>query len=84
MGRDEKTVWANLRQPALATVDKQGREIHLWSVSRDEPRLDRILRGTSSETIEEVTLDPNGRFVSADAKGERVRHRLWDLAAPPA
>ncbi len=83
VGRDEKTVWANGRQPGLATVDKQGREIHLWSVSRAEPRKDRILRGSSSETIEAVALDPNGRFVSADAKGERVRHRLWDLLAPP-
>ena len=83
MGRGEKTVWASLSQPGLATVDSQGREIHLWSVSRHQPRLERILHGTTSETIGGVSLDPIGRLVSADAKGERLRLHLWDLAGPP-
>ena len=83
VGRDEQTVWANPRRPALATVDSPGRAIHLWSVSKGEPKLERTLRASSSETIQTVTLDPNGRFVSARADGERVRHRLWDLMAPP-
>ncbi len=83
VGEDELTVWGSLERPEVATIDREGRRIRLWSVAGDEPRLERELRGLSSETIENVVLDPRGRFLSARVKSDRLLHRLWDLEAPP-
>ncbi len=82
-GEDESTVWANRERAEVATIDKEGRTIRLWSVVDGEPRLERELPGLPSETIENVALDPRGRFLSARVKSDRLLHRLWDLEAPP-
>ncbi|MGH9391715.1 MAG: WD40 repeat domain-containing protein, partial [Vicinamibacteria bacterium] len=82
-GESEEKVFANRVRPEVATIDKEGRAIRIWSVGGEEPKQERELVGLSSETIESVALDPRGRFVSASVKGDRLQHRLWDLEAPP-
>jgi WD40 repeat protein len=82
-GENEGSVWANRGRPEIATIDREGRAIRIWSVEGEEPKREREIFGLSSETIERVALDPRGRFMSARIKSDRLVHRLWDLDAPP-
>jgi WD40 repeat protein len=63
----------------LACADSSG-EIRLWSLSGDEPRLIRSLKGR--ERPLQIAFDPAARFLAAVVESAGVIE-LWDLDAPP-
>lgn len=81
--QDVSSVWVSPRHGKLATVEERGRAARVWSTAGAEPVLLRELRSPAQEAIENLALDPSGRYVSARTKGDRLMHRIWDLDGPP-